>query len=68
MINCVLIGEGAGADLSDDSDGIIIIGDGVKNLDRTQKNVLFLGDKCAIGIELFGRPFNLKELIDDCLE
>lgn len=67
MTNCVLIGEFAGVNLPDDSDGVFIIGDGITSLDRAQKNVLFLGDKCAIGTRLFGRKLNLKALIDDAV-
>lgn len=65
MTNCVLIGKFAGAHLPDDSDGITIIGDNVTSLDPGQENVLYIGEKCAIGTMLFGNPLNLKSLIED---
>lgn len=63
MTNCILIGLNAGMELSSDSDGVVIIGDDIKSLDKSQSNVLFLGDKIAIGEKLFGEKINLKEII-----
>lgn len=68
MTNCVLIGMRAGADLPDDSDGITIIGDNVTSLDPAQKNVLFLGNKCAIGTTLNGVSINLKKPSRTCYD
>lgn len=68
MTNCVLIGEGAGIDLPDDSDGVIIIGDNVRSLDRSQHNVLFLDHKCAIGTTIYGVKFNLKTVLENLVE
>ena len=65
MKNCILIGNNSGIDLPKESDGIVIIGDNIKNLDHSQKNVLFIGDYLAIGETLNGVPFNLKKVITD---
>ncbi len=61
--NCIFIGENAGIDITE-GDGIVIIGDNVRSLDKSQPNVLFLGDKVAIGITIQGIPINLKEIIE----
>jgi hypothetical protein len=58
----IFIGHNAGADLLDPKD-VIIIGDNIKSLDRKQKNVLFIGDKMAIGETLFGIKINVKDVI-----
>ena len=58
----VFIGENAGADLLD-ADDIIIIGDNIRSLDRKHENVLFIGNKIAIGDTIFGRKLNLKEIL-----
>lgn len=60
--NCVFIGDNAGIDIMN-GDGIIIIGDDIRNLDRSQSNILFIGDKIAIGTTINGVPFNLKEVL-----
>jgi hypothetical protein len=65
MTNCVLIGLNAGLHLTDNSEGVVIIGDDVLSLDKSQPNVLFLGDKVAIGTVLNGFPINLKEVIEN---
>ncbi len=57
-----LIGYNAGADLTDES-YIVIIGDNIRSLDHSQKDVMFLGDNIAIGKMLFGKPIQLQELI-----
>lgn len=62
--NCVFIGENAGVDITH-GDGIVIIGDNVRSLDKTQENVLFIGNKVAIGTTLQGIPFNLKDIITE---
>ena len=64
MTNCILIGLNAGADLTDNSDGIVIIGDNIRSLDKSQKNVLFIGEKCTIGETLQDEKINLKEVIE----
>ena len=60
--NCVFIGENAGIDIIE-GDGIVIIGDNIRSLDKNQENVLFLGEKMAIGDTLRGVEINLKEVI-----
>ena len=60
--NCTFIGENAGADILF-GDGIVIIGDNIRSLDKSQENVLFIGNKVAIGITLKGISFNLKDVI-----
>ena len=62
--NCTFIGISAGSDIIE-GDGIIIIGDYVRSLDRSQKDVLFLGEKTAFGTHVFGKPINLLEVIRD---
>ena len=64
MKNCILIGENTGSELPLDSENIVIIGDNIKSLDRTQQNCLFIGDRVVIGQILFGEPINLKEVIE----
>lgn len=64
ITNCVLIGLNAGIDLTGDCDGIVIIGDNIKSLDKSQSNVLFIGDKIAIGTTIQGEKINLKEVIE----
>jgi len=61
------IGINAGIDIIDDGDGIVIIGDEIRNLDRTQPDVLFIGEKVAIGKSIFGTPINLMEVINEYL-
>jgi len=42
----------------------MIIGDDIKNLDPEQnRDVLFVGDRIAIGKTLFGSPINLNEVV-----
>ena len=67
MTNCILIGLNAGLLLTDDANGVVIIGDDVTSLDKSQSNVLFLGDKVAIGTTLNGFPINLKEVLENVL-
>jgi hypothetical protein len=62
ITNCAFIGINAGVDIKS-GDGIVIIGDNVYSLDKDQPDVLFIGDKVAIGKKLFGKPLNLLELI-----
>jgi hypothetical protein len=60
--NNVLIGIEAGINLTTESD-IVIIGDYIHDLDKNQKNVLFIGEKVAIGKTLFGKPIDLFDTI-----
>ncbi len=57
-----LIGNYSGYDLTNESH-VVIIGDNVHNLDRDQKDVMFIGDKVAIGKKLFGKDLNLQDII-----
>ncbi len=63
-MNNVFIGENAGSEI-EEGDSIVIIGDNIKNLEKSQPNVLFLGEKVAIGETLFGQKINLKEVIEN---
>ena len=65
MKNCIFIGIEAGIDITE-GDGIIIIGDNVKSLYKAQSNVLFIGDKMAIGNTIKGIPINLSDVINKC--
>ncbi len=60
----VLIGDYAGHDFVDEFK-TVVIGDNIRNLNRCQKDVLFIGEKVAIGKTLFGKPCNLQELINE---
>lgn len=64
LTNCTFIGQNAGVDITE-GDRIVIIGDNIRSLDRTQHNVLFIGDKIAIGETLFGIKINLKKVITE---
>ncbi len=64
--NCLLIGLDAGINLTDE-ENIVIIGDGISDLNRKQKNVLFIGNSCAIGETIMGQKINLKEVLEKCL-
>lgn len=66
VTNCVFIGHYAGADITE-GDGIVIIGDNVRSLDKSQEDVLFIGEKVAIGIKLFGKDINLKQVIEEII-
>lgn len=60
--NNVCLGLCAGANLTTECD-VVIVGDNIRSLDRSQKNVLFIGKSVAIGETLFGRPLYLKDSI-----
>lgn len=62
--NCILIGIRAGAKLAPNTENVVIIGDNVESLDRTQKNVLFIGNNVAIGETIKGIKINLKEVLE----
>jgi hypothetical protein len=66
ITNCVLIGLNAGINLTNET-GVTIIGDNIRDLSRNQKNVLFLGDKIAIGTTIMGVKINLKEVIESLM-
>jgi hypothetical protein len=60
--NCVYIGKYAGIDIVE-GDGIVIIGDDIRNLDPDQNDVIFIGDKIAIGKTVFGKHNTLYDII-----
>jgi hypothetical protein len=62
----VCIGENAGLLLTDEF-GVIIIGDNIQNLDRNQKDVLFIGERMAIGETIKGKPNTLYDILKDVL-
>ena len=64
--NCVFIGYNAGADILE-GEGIVIIGDDVRSLNQSQENIVFIGNKVAIGSTLFGKPLNFKEILENYL-
>lgn len=64
--NCVFIGYHAGENLIyiEDQEGVVIIGDNIKDLDRDQKeDVIFIGEKFAIGKTIQGKPCNLYDIL-----
>jgi hypothetical protein len=62
LTNSILIGLNAGKEITS-GNGIIIIGDNITSLDKTQQNVVFIGEKMAIGKTIFGFPINLGDVI-----
>jgi|TARA_R110000868_G_scaffold385766_1_gene653770 hypothetical protein len=68
MKNCILIGYDAGVDLPADSKNIVIIGDGIRCIDKDKYfNCCYIGDEkhlqIIIGTELFGEKINLKDVL-----
>lgn len=62
-MNNLIIGNYAGSHLTDE-EGIVIIGDNIRDLKpENNKNVLFLKDKVAIGETIGGVKINLKEVL-----
>jgi len=62
VTNCTFIGINAGADITE-GDGIVIIGDNIRSLDRSQEDVLFISDRVAIGNYLMGSHTGFKDII-----
>lgn len=62
--NNVLFGFEAGLHFTTESNKVII-GDGIKSMDKSQPNVLFFGEHVAIGKTLFGKPINLFDVITE---
>jgi hypothetical protein len=62
--NNVIMGLDAGLDFTTESNKVII-GDNIRSMDKTQPNVLFIGDHVAIGKTLFGKPINLFDVITE---
>lgn len=62
--NNVLFGFEAGLDFTNESNKVIL-GDGIKSMDKSQSNILFIGDHVAIGKTLFGKPINLFDVITE---
>ena len=62
MKNNIFIGINSGSEITE-GDGLTIIGDNIKSFARSE-NVLFIGDRIAIGDTVLGQPCNLKEIIE----
>ena len=60
-VNCTFVGYDAGIDMPADADGYCIIGDNIKNMDRSQAGVLFLGERVAIGKRIFGVDISILQ-------
>jgi hypothetical protein len=60
--NSIFVGLDAGRDVTE-GDNIVIIGDNITSLDKSQKDVLFLNDKVLIGRTIQGVPFNLFDVL-----
>lgn len=60
--NSVIIGLHAGRDLVE-ADYVFIMGDGITNLDKDQKDVIFLSAKVAIGKYVFGQESELYKAL-----
>ena len=60
--NSIFVGLDAGRDITE-GDNIVIIGDNITSLDKSQKDVLFLNDKVLIGRTIQGVPFNLFDIL-----
>lgn len=65
--NNVIMGIEAGLHFTNESNKVII-GDNIRSMDKTQPNVLFIGDNVAIGKTLFGKPINLFDVITEYYE
>jgi hypothetical protein len=71
----ILYGNNAGVDLEDprdgSADGIIIIGDDIRDLDRCQEGpggkALFVDDKFVLGNYIFGKYVGLKDRVENLL-
>lgn len=68
MKNCTLIGYNVGADLPEDSEHVVIIGDNIRSLDKNQENVTFIGDFVAIGETIGGKPINLRSVLREAFK
>lgn len=60
--NCTFIGLNAGMYITE-GDGIVIIGDDIRNLYPDQKDVIFIGNKVAIGKTVFGKQNTLYDIL-----
>ena len=65
--HCTFIGYNAGIEVFNGK-GIVIIGDEIRSLDKTQPNVLFLGDKVAIGKTVMGKENTLFQILKEYYE
>jgi len=54
--NCILIGRNAGRDLTENDDGLTIIGDDVYDMSPGPNTVLIVQGRLAIGRTVFGHP------------
>jgi len=61
--NCIFIGRYAGYEIKKPN-GLVIIGDNIRNLTEKLKDVIYYGDKMAIGKVLFGRKNPLYEILN----
>jgi hypothetical protein len=57
------IGDRAGCDLQGPIEGVVIIGDDIRDLTVPQEGVIFLNERVAIGRVLFGQECNLQDLL-----
>jgi hypothetical protein len=48
LTNSIIIGLNSGSEIVE-GDGIIIIGDNIKSLNKNQPNLVFIGDKMVVG-------------------
>jgi len=64
--NCVLIGYEAGNQLTTE-ENVVIIGDGIHDLNHDQKDVIFIGGKVAIGKTVFGKENSLFQILKENL-
>jgi len=60
--NCLLLGFNAGADLTE-ADGVRIIGDDIRNLDKGKDDVIYIGEKMIVGKTVLGKPCNLYDIL-----
>jgi len=62
--NNTVMGLEAGLYFTNESNKVII-GDYIRNMDKSQPNTLFIGDNVAIGKTLFGKSINLFDVITE---
>lgn len=70
MENCILLGYDAGLYLPADAKNVIIIGDGITEINKEKFfDCVYIGNEkhiqIIIGTELFGKQINVKEVMEN---
>ena len=59
----VIVGLESGKNLKNEINGVVILGDHIYDLDKSQKDVVFLGDRVVIGKTIGGVKCNLYDIL-----